>query len=45
MKIHLCVILARISTIDELEEELGKAIKLVKNFELDEKLDKLSEDF
>lgn len=35
----------RISTIDELEEELGKAIKLVKNFELDKKLDKLSEDF
>lgn len=43
----MCDILdkARISTIDELEEELGKAIKLVKNFELDEKLDKLSEDF
>ena len=35
----------RISTIDELEEELSKAIKLVKNFELDKKLDKLSEDF
>ena len=35
----------RISTIDELEEELGKAIKLVKKFELDKKLDKLSEDF
>lgn len=43
----MCDILdkTRISTIDELEEELGKAIKLVKNFELDEKLDKLSEDF
>jgi predicted RNase H-like HicB family nuclease len=43
----MCDILdkARISTIDELEEELSKAIKLVKNFELDKKLDKLSEDF
>ena len=43
----MCDILdkARISTIDELEEELGKAIKLVKKFELDKKLDKLSEDF
>ena len=43
----MCDILdkARISTIDELEEELGKAIKLVKKFELDKKLDNIQEDF
>ena len=35
----------RIFSIIELEKELGKAIKFVKNFELNKKLDKLSEDF
>lgn len=35
----------RIFSIKELEKELGKAIKFVKNFELNKRLDKLSEDF
>lgn len=35
----------RISTIEELKQELCTAIKFVKNFEQDKKLDKLSKDF